>query len=299
MTANSAGQANRSMRATLAGGDTIVLFGAYDALSAKVIEQSGSPALFVSGFGVVGARYGVPDIGLRSFGDISAAVRDITAAVMIPVLVDADDGYGDVKNVVHTVRGYERIGASAVMIEDQRWPKRCGHMANKAVVPHGEFVAKIRAAAAERIDPETMIFARTDARAVHGLTDALGRAEACLHAGADALFVEAPESVDELKRIGSEFDVPLLANPLPGGVSPVLTPEEYGELGFSIVCYGITPVLTAAGAIRARIEDIQQRRFALADRDMSFGDFKDLVGMAEWEAIDERHRKTGGQPGED
>lgn len=290
MTTLSATPRKRSMRATLADTDMLIMFGAYDALSARIIEQSSSPALFVSGFGVVGARYGVPDIGLRSFGDISATVRDITAAVSIPVLVDADDGYGDVKNVVHTVRSYEQIGASAVMIEDQQWPKRCGHMANKTVVPRAEFVAKIRAAAAERCDPETMIFARTDARAVHDLADALHRAEACLDAGADALFIEAPETVEELERIGAEFDVPLLANPLPGGVSPVLSPEEYQQLGFSIVCYGITPVLTAAGAIRSRIKDIQHGRFALADRDMSFADFKELVGLPEWESIEERHR---------
>jgi len=278
-----------SFREALGQQKLMVLFGAYDALSARIIEQMGGNALFVSGFSVVGARYGVPDIGLRAFGDIAAAVRDILGATGIPALVDADDGYGDVKNVIHTVQSYERMGVSALLLEDQRWPKRCGHMAGKAVVPIAEMAAKMRAAIGEKLNPETMIFGRTDARAVNGFDDALRRADALLEAGADALFIEAPESMEELERIGARYDVPLLANPLAGGKSPVLPPKDYADMGFDIVCYGITPLMAAAGAMRARIDDIQSGRFALSEDEMSFADFKTVMDLPRWDALDEKY----------
>lgn len=276
-------------------GKPLILFGAYDVLSGRLIEESGGRAMFISGFSVVGARYGVPDIGLRGFGDISSAVRDIVSGISIPVFVDADDGYGDVKNAIYTVQSYERMGVSAIMIEDQEWPKRCGHMSGKSVVPTDEIEAKIRAAVCERLDPKTFIVARTDARSVNGVDDALRRGERLLRAGADGLFIEAPESVEEMEMIGRTFDVPLLANPLPGGKSPILTPAQYCELGFNIVCYGITPLLAAAGAIRSRIADIVSGRFSLDTVEMSFSDFKELMRLSAWDRLDERYgyRPTG------
>lgn len=279
-----------SFRQALAAEKPLILFGAYDGLSARLIERAGCKACFVSGFSVVGARFGVPDVGLRSFGDISAAVRDILQATELPALVDADDGYGDVKNVVHTVRSYERMGVSALMIEDQTWPKRCGHMAGKSVVPAEVAEAKIRAACAERLDPQTFILARTDARAVHGFDDALRRAERYLAAGADGLFIEAPESVEEMKIIGRAFDVPLLANPLEGGRSPILSPGEYRELGFAMIGYGITLLLRAAKAMQTAIDDIRGGRFELWDSGLSFGDFKEAIGLDEWSRIEETYR---------
>src|SRR5215475_10800271 len=179
----------------------LVIPGGYDALSALLIERAGFDCMFIGGFPVAGARYGVPDIGLKGFADIAEAVRDIIAAADVPVLVDIDDGYGDVKNAVHTVQSYERMGASAVFIEDQAWPKRCGHMAGKKVVPAEIMEAKIKATMAERLDAETLICVRTDARAVLGLDEALRRAERYINAGAEAIFVEAPESIVELERV--------------------------------------------------------------------------------------------------
>src|ERR687897_2125412 len=155
----------------------LVVPGAHDALSARLIQKIGFETYFIGGFPAVGARYGVPDIGLKGFGEISAAVRDIMAACDLPVFVDGDDGYGDVKNVVHTVQSYERMGVSAILIEDQQWPKRCGHMAGKKVVPVEMAVVKIKAAWPERINPETWILGRTDARQVHDLDEAMRRAE--------------------------------------------------------------------------------------------------------------------------
>lgn len=286
----------QSFRQILMEQKSLILFGAYDALSARLIEASGGKAMFISGFSVVGARYGVPDFGLRAFGDIAAAVRDTLNAVDIPALVDADDGYGDVKNVIHTVQSYERMGVSALMLEDQRWPKRCGHLAGKAVVPLEEMAAKIRAACTERVNRETFIFARTDARAVNGLDDALRRAEAFLNAGADGLFIEAPETLEEFEVIGRHFDVPMIANPLPGGKSPLLRPEHYAELGFQVVCYGVTPILFAAGAIRDRISDITSGRFALDNQEMSFSEFKQLVGLPRWERYEDLYATSVEEP---
>jgi 2-methylisocitrate lyase-like PEP mutase family enzyme len=277
-------------RSALKAEQPLILFGAYDALSARLIERAGCAACFVSGFSIVGSRFGVPDLGLRAFGDISAAVRDILQATSLPALIDIDDGYGDVKNAVHTVQSYERMGASAVMIEDQTWPKRCGHMAGKSVVPQADMEAKVRAIVGERIDSNTFILARTDSRAVLGLDEALQRAEAYLRAGADGLFIEAPESVEEMATIGKHFDVPLLANPLEGGRSPILTPQEYGELGFGIIGYGITLVLRAAAAMRSAMEDIRAGRFGAPPNAIGLDQFKDIVGFADWSRIEDKYR---------
>jgi 2-methylisocitrate lyase-like PEP mutase family enzyme len=278
-----------TFRDVLAKERPVIQFGAFDALSARMIARSGCASYFVSGFSVVGARFGVPDVGLRAFGDISAAVRDIVSASPLPALVDIDDGYGDVKNVVQTVQTYERMGVSAMMMEDQAWPKRCGHMAGKSVVPVEQMVAKIRAATSERIDKDTFIFARTDARAVHGLDDALRRAERYLAAGADGLFIEAPESVEEIERIGKSFDVPMIANPLEGGKTPVLLPHELYQLGFSVIPYGITLVLRAAKAMQDAMADILSGQFALWNSGLSFDEYKDVVGFPAWTAIEEKY----------
>ena len=279
-----------NFRTALAAERPLILFGAYDALSARLIERAGCAALFVSGFSVVGARYAVPDIGLRAFGDISAAVGDILQATSLPALIDIDDGYGDVKNAVHTVQAYERLGASAMMIEDQTWPKRCGHIAGKSVVPLADMEAKVRAVVGERTDPTTFIIARTDARTVLGLDEALRRAEAYLRAGADGLFIEAPESVEEMAIIGRHFDVPLLANPLEGGRSPILTSKEYRELGFGIIGYGITLLLRAAAVMASAIDDIRAGRFGAPQDALGLEQFKEIVRFSDWSQIEDKYR---------
>jgi 2-methylisocitrate lyase-like PEP mutase family enzyme len=185
---------------------------AHDALSARIIQEAGFSAYSIGGFPLVGARHALPDVGLVGLGEMAAGIRDILAASTLPVLVDADDGYGDVKNVTRTVRLYESMGVAAMFIEDQVSPKRCGHMAGKDVVAVEVMETKVRAAVAARRDPDTFIMARTDARAVHGLDDALRRAERYLEAGADGIFVEAPRSPEELEQVAKSFDVPQLAN---------------------------------------------------------------------------------------
>jgi 2-methylisocitrate lyase-like PEP mutase family enzyme len=264
----------------------LVIPGGYDALSALLIERAGFDCMFVGGFPVAGARYGVPDIGLAGFSDIAAAVRDIIAAADVPVLVDIDDGYGDVKNAVRTVQTYERMGASAVFLEDQAWPKRCGHMAGKRVVPAEAMEAKIRATMAERLNPETLICVRTDARAVLGFDEALRRAERYIEAGAEAIFVEAPESVAELEKLARSFDVPQFANPLVGGRTPILSIKEFEELGFNAICFGLETIMHAAKAMQTVLEDMRSGTFALRDKGMSLEEFKSVVHYDRWDRID-------------
>jgi 2-methylisocitrate lyase-like PEP mutase family enzyme len=266
----------------------LVVPGAHDALSARLIQTIGFETYFIGGFPVVGARYGVPDIGLKGFGEISAAVRDIMSACDLPVFVDADDGYGDVKNVVHTVQAYERMGVSAILIEDQEWPKRCGHMVGKKVVPAELAEAKIRAACTERVNPETWILARTDARAVYDLDEAMRRAERYIRAGADGIFIEAPRSVEELERIGRAFDVPQICNPLIGGHTPILSMQELGEIGFNAAVLGLDTLMHAAKAIEAVLVDMKSGKFARRNHGMDFEAYKKVVDYDKWESVDDR-----------
>jgi 2-methylisocitrate lyase-like PEP mutase family enzyme len=261
---------------------------AYDALSARLIERAGFSAYSIGGYALVGARHALPDIGLLGFGEMSAGVRDIMAATTLPVLVDCDDGYGDVKSVARTVAGYVAMGVSAIFMEDQRSPKRCGHMSGKQVVDPEVMAAKLRAAVAARDGADLFIIARTDARAVHGLDDALRRAELYLQAGADGLFIEAPQSVDELAHIGRTFQgVPQLANMLEGGGrTPVLPPSELHRLGFVMIAYPTTLIFRVASAIEKALADLKAGRPAAAGEAVDFERFKDITALARWAQIE-------------
>jgi 2-methylisocitrate lyase-like PEP mutase family enzyme len=285
----------RTFRSLLAADGPLILPGAFDALAARLIQRAGFQGYFIGGFGAVGARFGVPDIGLKSLGDISQAVRDILAACDLPVLVDADDGYGDVKNVVHTVHTYEKMGVGALFLEDQRWPKRCGHLEGKSVVPVEEHEAKIRAAARERLNPDTFLIARTDARAVTGLDDAMRRAERYLKAGADCIFIEALRTVEELERVGKAFDLQV-ANPLAGGVSPILRPEEYFRLGFKILPYGIDLILRVTRTMQLALEDMRSGKFELMGTGATLQEYLSVVGLDEWTRIEGSYRAVAAKP---
>ena len=223
---------------------------AHDALSARLIERAGFAAYSIGGFPLVGARHALPDVGLVGFGEMSAGIRDIMAATDLPVLVDGDDGYGDAKNVARTVAGYEAMGVAAIFIEDQRAPKRCGHMAGKEVIDADTMAAKLQAAAAARRNPDTFIIARTDARTAHGLDEALRRAKLYEEAGADVIFVESPESEAELERIGKEVSKPLLANMVEFGKTPRVEADRLKKWGFDIAIYPGLGFSVAAEAMR-------------------------------------------------
>jgi 2-methylisocitrate lyase-like PEP mutase family enzyme len=243
---------------------------------------------------VVGTRYGVPDIGLAGLKDISEAVADILNVISLPTMVDADNGYGDVKNAVHTLHTYERIGAQAIFIEDQVTPKRCGHMAGKAIVSSAEMEAKLRALAGERINPDTFIIARTDARATDGFDEALRRGERYFRAGADALFLEAPETIDEMRKIGETFDRPLLANMLEGGRTPILKPVELKQLNFKIAMYGITLLMRITKLMQDALVDLKSGELALFGTGIGWEEYKKIVGFDRWSAIENKYKTQAG-----
>jgi 2-methylisocitrate lyase-like PEP mutase family enzyme len=274
----------------LAGGEPLLLPCAHDALSARLIERAGFRAYSIGGYALVGARHALPDIGLVAYGEMSAGVRNIMAGSRLPVLIDGDDGYGDVKNVVHTVAGYEAMGASAIFIEDQRAPKRCGHMAGKSVIETEAMARKLRAAVAARRSTDLFIIARTDARAVFGLDEALRRGEVYLNAGADGLFIEAPQSVEELARVGQSFQgVPQLANMLVGGGrTPILPPAELARLGFAMVAYPTSLIFAVAHAMEKTLAELREGRLASAEQTLSSERFKDITGLAHWGEIEQR-----------
>jgi len=279
-----------TFRQLVASERPLVLPGAHDAISARLIERAGFKAYFIGGFPLVGARYGVPDIGLMGLGEIGSGIRDIMSACDLPVLVDCDNGYGDVKTVVHVINFYERLGAQAVFFEDQVSPKRCGHIAGKRLLDPGQMEANIRAAAENRIHSDTFIIARTDAREVYGLDEALRRGERYARAGADALFIEAPVSVEEMRTIGRTFDVPQLANMLEGGRTPLLRPSELEELGFRIAIYGISPLMHAVRAMQHVLSSLSEGDVSFAGRGVSFEEYKSIVGFDRWAAVENRYQ---------
>jgi 2-methylisocitrate lyase-like PEP mutase family enzyme len=268
----------------------LILPASHDGLTAKLIERAGFPALQVGGFAVEGAAHGFPDIDLTHFAEMRAAVRSVLEVTALPVLVDGDDGYGDAKNVTRLVRAYEAMGVSAVFIEDQKAPKRCGHMAGKEVVPAEVMEAKVRAAVAARASPDFFLIARTDARAPHGLDDALRRAERYLDAGADGLYVEAPKDAAELKRIGKEFaGVPLAVTMLEGGgQTPWTPPAALHDLGFSMILYPTTVLFRLTRAVERALADLKAGRPMSPADAVGMGEFEQIVGLPEWAAVEKK-----------
>jgi 2,3-dimethylmalate lyase len=240
----------------------------------------------MGGFASLGARHAVPDVGLMGLADISAIARDVRAATSLPFMVDADDGYGDAKNVAHTVRTYERLGAQAIFLEDQVSPKRCGHLAGKRIVSAERMVTKIRAAAAERTS--LFIVARTDARSVAGMDEALRRGEQYLRAGADAIYIESPESVAELEQCGQAFRALNMTSMLEGGKTPILKPSDLYAMGFNIVIYGITLLLRIARTMQLALEDLKSERLELVGSGVSFDEYMRIVALDRWSAIERR-----------
>jgi 2-methylisocitrate lyase-like PEP mutase family enzyme len=266
----------------------------FDALSARLIEAAGFPLTFMSGFAVSAARLGLPDLGLISYGEMIDQGRNICSAVSIPVMGDGDTGYGNAVNVKRSVRGYADAGFAAVMIEDQVWPKRCGHTRGKQVVPRQEAIARIRAAVdAQREGADILILARTDARAGEGLNEALIRAQAFAAAGADILFVEAPHSEDEMARICSEVPGIHMANMVENGDTPLLPPAHLEELGYRIVAYPLTLLSAAMRAMRESLEIMKAGRHP-TERLLDFAELRRIVGFDDYYAEEARYAAPAG-----
>jgi 2-methylisocitrate lyase-like PEP mutase family enzyme len=233
--------------------ETLLAPGIYDALSGLIAEQSGARAVYLSGASIAYTRFGRSDVGLVSVSEVHDTLASVTDRIKIPVIVDADTGFGNALNVQRTIRNFERAGAAAIQIEDQSFPKRCGHLDGKILIKQGEMVGKVKAAVDARKASDTLIIARTDARAVEGLQEAIDRAHAYQEAGADILFIEAPRSFDEMKIIRKSFhvNIPLLANMVEGGKTPVKTADDLKNLGFNIVIF-------PGGAVRAATFQLQE-----------------------------------------
>lgn len=265
----------------------LVLPGAYDALSARLIEQAGFEAMVIGGFPLVGARYGLPDIGLVGLAEMAAGAQDIIRATRIPALVDADQGYGDVRSVTRTVRMYESLGAAALLLEDQVVPKRCGHLAGKQVVSAAEMERKVRAAVAARSRRDLFIIARTDARMTLGLDEALRRAERYVRAGADGIFVEAPESMQELETIARSLDVPQMCNMLIGGRTPIVPAQVLHEMGFRMIVHGTTLIKRVAKVLQTTLTALREGRVEFPEGDFSsLADFMQITDLDYWMGLD-------------
>jgi 2-methylisocitrate lyase-like PEP mutase family enzyme len=278
----------RSIRQLLEDEKPLLMPAAHDALTARLVEKAGFRAYGIGGFALAGVRLGLPDVGLMSFGEAAAGVRDVMMGTSLPVLVDADDGYGDVKNVTRTVETYEAMGAAGIILEDQTNPKRCGHMAGKSVVAADEAAAKLEAAVAARKSRDFFLVARTDARAVHGLDEALRRGRRYLATGVDALFVEAPESVEEMETVAKSFTAPLVVNMAEGGRTPILPPAELARLGFSIILYPSTILLRQIKAIEDALAELKSGRLELPPGAMDFRSLTALLGLERWAQVDDR-----------
>ena len=261
----------------------LIVPGAYDGVSAKLVERAGFPVAYMTGYGVSASRLGLPDMGFAGLGDMADQARNMAGAVSIPLIADADTGYGNALNVRRTVALYESAGVAGLHLEDQQMPKRCGHLAGKIVVSAEEFAAKIRAAVEARTDPDFVIIARTDAIAVNGLDDALHRAEAAVKAGADMLFVEAPTTEEQIERVARAFDTPLLFNYAPGGRSPLPPFARLRELGYAVILLPVDTLFVAARAIQGFLRELKEGDAALplADRYIPFQEFNELIGVPE------------------
>lgn len=280
------------LRTYLQSGKPLLMPGVFDALSAHLAARAGFEVVFVSGYGVSATQLGEPDFGILTQTEVVGTATRVCAAVDIPVVVDADTGYGNAVNVMRTVRELMRAGAAGIFLEDQVWPKRCGHMRGKGVIAVAEQVGKLRAAVEARGDGDLFIVARTDARQAVGLDEAITRALAYREAGADALFVEAPQSVEELREIGRRLPPPLVANMVEQGATPDLPAEELAALGFQLIVYPVAGLFAATHAMQALYARLRAdgHTRAMRDRLVSFPEFNALVGLDDKYALEERFR---------
>lgn len=270
---------------------SIAFPGVFDSLSAAMAEKNGFPMAFISGYSVAATRIGEPDFGLLTQTEITAAAQSICNTVSIPVIVDADTGYGNPLNVYRTVNDLINAGAAGCFLEDQQWPKKCGHMRGKKLIDRDEYIQKIRAAVDARNGRDFFIVARTDAEQVLGLEEALARVEAAREVGADASFVEAPGSIEQLTEIGRRAKGPLVANMIEGGKTPVLPQNELADLGFQLILYPLSGLYAAAAAVDSIYGQLKSDGTTLGTGQelMDFARFNELIGVEKKYAIAEKY----------
>jgi 2-methylisocitrate lyase-like PEP mutase family enzyme len=278
------------LRELLAGPNIEVMPGCYDAISAKLVSDAGFKVTFMSGFAVSAARLGLPDTGLISFTEMLDSLRNCCAAAgKVPVIGDGDTGYGNALNVQRTVVEYARAGAAGIMIEDQISPKKCGHTAGKQVISREEARLKIRAAVEASTDADILIMARTDARAVHGFDEALRRCQDFEAEGADIIFLEAPESEDEMRRFCAAMQKPCMANLVPGGKTPILPPDALQEIGYKLALYPVMLLSSAIAAMQGTLAALRPGAAATPPPAISFTDLQKVVGFPDYWARETRY----------
>jgi 2-methylisocitrate lyase-like PEP mutase family enzyme len=268
--------------------------GIFDMISAKIADGMGFDVLYMTGYGVVASHLGLPDAGLASYTEMVGRVRQIAQGISTPLIADGDTGYGGLLNVDFTVRGYESAGAHGIQIEDQEYPKKCGHTPGRRVVPVEDAARRIQVASEARSSKDFLIVARTDARTTLGLDEALRRGEAFLKAGADILFIESPESEAEMERIGSAFDVPLVANMVEGGRTPILSRAELETLGFKLAIFPVSGILAMGAALQSVYSEILKSGSTQSWNGpmYPFNDFSRLMGFERVWEFERRHAET-------
>jgi 2-methylisocitrate lyase-like PEP mutase family enzyme len=277
--------ASPALRQEIESGGFVTAPGVFELISALIADRMGFKALYVTGYGTVASALGLPDAGLASYSQMIDRIGRIAEMTKTPIIADADTGYGGLLNVRHTVRGYEQAGVTAIQIEDQEFPKKCGHTPDRRVIPVADMVRKIKVASDSRSSSDFLIVARTDARTGQGLDEAIQRGAAYAEAGADVIFVESPESEAEMAEVGRRIGKPLLANMVNGGRTPMLPADKLKALGFAIAIYPAVGFLSAGEALRRAYTDLKQNGTTTSAVPMySFSDFNKLIGFEDvWE----------------
>lgn len=271
----------------------LVIPGVYDAIGAKIAQKVGFEAMFQTGYGTSATLFGMPDYGFIGSTETVENARRICRAVSVPVIVDSDTGYGNALSVWKLVNELQAAGASGIFLEDQRWPKRCGHMAGKEVIEKEEYVEKLQAAIDAKKTKDFIIVARTDARATKGLDDAIERAKYYRKVGADAVFVEAPKSIDEMRKIGKSINAPLVANMIEGGATPILSARELHKMGFKIILYPLSVLYANTYASLRILKELRKTGTTtkLRDRLVSFDEFNEIVELAKFRKLELRYKQ--------
>ena len=282
-----------SLRERLAQPGLITAPGVYEMVSLRLADQFGFDALYMTGFGTVASYLGLPDAGLATYTDMQNRVATMASMATRPLIADGDTGYGGLLNVHHTVRGYESAGAAAIQLEDQEFPKKCGHTPGRRVIAMKDMAQKIKVATEARQSKDFLIIARTDARTTLGLDEALRRADAYANAGADMLFVESPESLEEMRMIGERFDLPLVANMVEKGKTPILSKEELESLGFKLAIFPVTALLASVQAMTDVYQQFKSHGSS-KNGEAKLADFADLTKLMDFESVwdfDRRHQE--------
>ena len=284
----------KNLKSMLKSKKPLVIPGVYDALGAKIAQKVGFDAMFQTGYGTSASLFGMPDYGFIGATETVDNARRICRAVSVPVIVDSDTGYGNALSVWKLVEELESAGASGIFLEDQKWPKRCGHMQGKEVVSQEEYTEKLSAAIDARENKDFIIVARTDARATEGLDEAIERGKQNKKTGADAVFVEAPRSIDEMKKIGKEINAPLVANMIEGGATPLNTSETLSKIGFNIILYPLSVLYANTFATMNILQELKKtgNTSKYKQKVVNFDQFNDLVELPKFRKMEKKYKKS-------